>query len=179
MIEALLAAPGASAAALAALGFLAACPLMRSRRPLLACQFGAGCAFASHYALLGIDAASAICGLGAAQAGAALFAERLRALDRIGWALIPCMVGAALWFWAGPISLLAAAAMAMVATARMQSEEARLRALLVAGSALRAAHDAMAASWIAFAADLLAGALGAQALARLRRAGASRGMAFA
>lgn len=167
MIETLLETPLASAAGLAAAALLVACPLMTRRETILLAQLGVGVMFALHFTLLGITAEAAVNVLGALQALAALFAGRHPALNRAGHALIPLMAAAGLWFWTGPVSGLAVIAMALIALARMQENEERLR-LLLAGCLAWTAHDAIAGAWIALGSDLLTGFLGLAMLMQTR-----------
>lgn len=139
---------------IAAALFLTAAPAFRSRRMILLVQLAAGLCFAAHYLCLGITVAAAANMLGMVQTGAALFAARSTAMNRLGYALIGLMVLTGLWFWQGPISGLSVAAMVLIALARMQSNEIHLRLLLLAGGGFWVMHDIMGAAWIAVAADI-------------------------
>lgn len=156
-------------------------PMLRSRRAILLAQLGASLCFASHYALLGIEAASAANVLGAVQTVAALFAARSAAMNRLGFGLICLMVLAGVLLWQGPISALSVAATALIALGRMQRDDVHLRLLLLAGGGVWIAHDLLAAAWI----PLLAGigavvtgvvALGAMFVSALWRPQASTGL---
>ena len=129
-------------------------PLFRSRRTILLAQLAAGICFAAHYACLGITAAAAANVLGIVQILAALFSVRSAAMNRLGYALICLMVLVGLWFWQGPISALSVTATALIALARMQSDELRLRLLLLAGSGFWTMHDLVGEAWIVLAADI-------------------------
>lgn len=171
MFESLAATPAATAAGLVAAACLVGCPLLPSRRAMLAAQLAMAAGFALHYGLLGLAAAAAMNALSAAQTLAAIAAPRWPALGRAGYALIPAMAAVGLWFWDGPTTALAAAAMATIAVARMQADETDLRVLLLGGALLWSAHDALVAAPIPLAADLIAGVLGvAVLLGRNRRA---------
>jgi hypothetical protein len=169
MFETLLATPVASAAGLAAAGLLIACPMMTSRQGMLIAQIGVGCLFACHFLLLGVHAAGAVNVLGATQAAAALFATRHAWLGRIGYALIPQMIAAGLWFWSGPVSALAVGAMTVIALARMQEDEADIRHMLLGGTLLWTAHDAIVGAWIPLGADIVTGLISILALSAMRR----------
>ncbi len=147
--------------------FLTVAPLFPSRRAILISQLAAGIAFASHYAVLGIAVASLVNCLGCIQTVAAMLAGRSRAFNRLGYALIVMMMGVGLWFWQGPISLLSVTAMTLIALARMQQCQIRLRLLLLAGGVFWMAHDYLSAAWIALAADIGALAIGSVALFNL------------
>ncbi|MEO3415227.1 YgjV family protein [Roseovarius sp. CAU 1744] len=142
-------------------------PAFRARRSILLCQLAAALFFAAHYIFLGIAVASAVNILSAIQTGAAVFAVRSTAMRGLGYVLI-CLMGlVGLWFWQGPVSGLSVAATILIATARMQADQVRLRLLLLAGGCFWTAHDFAAEAWIALAADLGALAMGLVALATL------------
>jgi len=159
--------PAASAAGFLALVGLTAWPLFSSRRGILLAQLGAGVAFACHYALLGIFAPSLVNVLGSVQTGAALFSTRSEAMNRIGYGLIPLMIGAGIYFWTGPTSALCVAAMGLIALGRMQTSQWTLRLLILAGGVFWSAHDYLVESWIALAADLLSLTVGLAMLAQM------------
>jgi Bacterial inner membrane protein len=143
---------------------LTASPMFRSRRMILLAQLAAGLCFASHYVCLGITVAAAVNLLGMVQTAAALFSARSAAMGRLGYALIVLMALVGLCFWQGPISALSVAATSLIALARMQSNEVRLRSLLLAGGAFWVMHDGLAGAWIAVTADIGAAVMGAAAL---------------
>ncbi|MGD1876267.1 MAG: YgjV family protein [Kiloniellaceae bacterium] len=143
---------------------LSAAPMFRSRRMILLVQLGAALCFSAHYLCLGLTVAAVANMLGMVQIGAALFAEKSRAMSRLGYALIGLMALLGFAFWQGPVSGLAVAAMVLIALARMQANELRLRGLLLAGGCFWMMHDFMGAAWIALAADIGAFAMGAVTL---------------
>jgi len=146
---------------------LVATPLFRSRRMILLAQLVAGLSFATHYAFLGIAVAAAVNVLGSVQTYAALLATRSAAMNRLGYGLICLMALIGIWFWQGPISLLSVVAMTLIALARMQTIELRLRGLLLAGGCFWMMHDFAGEAWIAFAADIGAVLTGTLALLAL------------
>lgn len=160
--------PAASAAGLVAFGCLSLWPLVRSRPGILAMQLGAGLGFAAHYALLGLGTTAVVAGLGAAQSAAALLSVRFPVLAKAGWALIPAMVLAGLVHWSGWTTVFCVTAMSLIAWGRMQEDVLRLRLFILAGGCFWVVHDAAVGSWIALAADLVSGALGIHAIARIR-----------
>jgi hypothetical protein len=97
----------------------------------------------------------------------ALYATRSEALNRIGYGLIPLMIGAGVYFWTGPTSALCVAAMGLIALGRMQDNQWTIRILILAGSVFWAAHDNLLSSWIALAADLLSLIIGLAMLANM------------
>lgn len=170
MLDSFLDNPAASAVGFFALVCLTVCPLFRTRNGILWAQLGAGAGFASHYALLGIAAPSLVNVLGLVQTLAALFSTRSEALNRIGYGLIPPMIGAGIYFWTGPTSALCVAAMGLIALGRMQSNQRTLRLLILAGGGFWLAHDYLAGAWIALTADFLSLTMGLAMLANMARA---------
>jgi len=167
MLTAFLEHPAASVAGFFALACLAVWPLFRTRNGILLAQLGAGICFTIHYALLGIAAPSLVNLLGSVQTGAALFSTRNRALNRIGYSLIPMMIGAGIYFWTGPTSALCVAAMGLIALGRMQRNQWHLRLLILAGGTFWSLHDYLVGSWIALAADLMSLAVGLAMLTKM------------
>ena len=133
---------------------LTGAPMLTSRRAILLAQLGASLSFATHYALLGIEAASAANVLGTVQTVVALFTARSAAMNRLGFGLICLMMLAGVVLWQGPISALSVAATALLALGRMQRNDVHLRLLLLAGGAVWIAHDLVAAAWIPLLADI-------------------------
>lgn len=148
----------------AAAAILTASPLLRGRQALLYAQLAAGLCFAAHYAFLGIAVAAAVNVIGSVQTIAALSSTRNAAMNRLGYVLIVLMALVGLVFWQGPISALSVAAMSLIALARMQADELRLRALLLAGGSFWLVHDLAGEAWIALAADVGSVAIGGAAL---------------
>lgn len=143
---------------------LTASPMFRSRHRILLAQLAAGSFFAAHYLCLGITVAAAAGLLGTVQTGAALLAARSAAMTWLGYALVGLMALMGLFFWQGPISALSVIAMTLIALARMQSDELRLRVLLLAGGGVWALHDFVAQAWIALTADIGAFVMGVTTL---------------
>jgi hypothetical protein len=143
---------------------LTAAPMFRSRRMILLAQLGAGICFAAHYVCLGIAVAAAANMLGTVQTGAALLAGRSAVMSWLGYVLIGLMVLLGLYFWQGPISALSVAATSLIALGRMQSNEVRLRVLLLAGGGFWIMHDFLGEAWIALTADIGAATMGAAVL---------------
>lgn len=146
---------------------LTVAPIFRARRTILLAQLGAALCFAAHYFCLDIAVASGVNVLNAFQIGAALFAAKSAAMNRLGYALICLMALVGLGFWQGPISGLSVAATVLIALARMQSNELNLRVLLLAGGCFWTMHDFTAEAWIALAADIGALLMGVVALSSL------------
>jgi len=167
MLNSFLEYPAASAAGFFAFLCLAVWPLFRTRSGILVAQLGAGVGFACHYALLGIAAPSLVNMLGSVQTCAALFSTRSGAVNKIGYGMIPLMIGAGIYFWTGPTSALCVAAMGLIALGRMQRNQWSLRLLILAGGAFWSVHDYLVGSWIALAADLLSLTMGLAMLAKM------------
>lgn len=139
-------------------------PVFRTRRAILLAQLGAALCFATHYATLGIAVAAAVNIIGSVQTGAAMMSARSAAMNWLGYALIALMALIGLWFWQGPISGLSVVAMTLIALARMQSDQIRLRVLLIAGGCAWLVHDFIGEAWIAFGAGVGAVVIGIAAL---------------
>jgi hypothetical protein len=167
MLSSFLESPAASAAGFFALVCLAVWPLFRTRKGILLAQLGAGVGFASHYALLGIVAPSLVNMLGSVQTIAALYSTRSGTLNKIGYGLIPLMIGAGIYFWTGPTSALCVVAMGLIALGRMQRNQWTLRLLILAGGVSWSVHDYLVGSWIALAADLLSLSMGLAMLTKM------------
>ena len=167
MLDSFLDNPAAAAAGFFALVCLTVCPLFRTRSGILWAQLGAGVGFASHYALLGIAAPSLVNVLGSVQTGAALFSTRSEALNRVGYGLIPLMIGVGSYFWTGPTSALCVVAMGLIALGRMQENQWTLRLLILARGVFWSAHDYLEGAWIAHTADLLSLTMGVGMLASM------------
>ena len=174
MLTSVLENPATSAAGFLALVCLAVWPLFRTRNGILLAQLGAGVGFTIHYALLGIAAPSLVNLLGSVQTSAALFSTRSRVLNRIGYGLIPLMIGVGIYFWTGPTSALCVAAMGLIALGRMQRNQWTLRLLILAGGVSWSVHDYLVGSWIALSADLMSLAMGLAMLTKMALAEAAR-----
>ena len=150
----------ATALGLLAAGMLVGSTLIASPRRMLQVQTGVGLAFGAHFLLLGIVPAAAMNGLAAVQAAAAIVALRRPAAGFIGYGVIPMLWVAGAAAWSGPLTLLAVAAMTVVALARMMTREMPMRFAFLAGSALWFAHDVLAMAWIPLCADVLCFVIG-------------------
>jgi hypothetical protein len=139
-------------------------PAFRCRQAMLVAQFAAGACFLAHYICLGITVAAAANALGLVQTLAALFAARSAAMKRLGYGLIILMVLSGLWLWQGPISALSVIAMTSIALGRMQTDQLKLRLLLLLGGIAWIAHDFLSEAWLALAADIGAFTIGLAAI---------------
>lgn len=151
------------ASGIAAIFFLMAAPMLRTRRGILISQLAAGVSFVVHYWAFGIPVAALVNTLGCIQTVAALKAGPDAASRRLGYGLALLMVGVAILFWDGPASTLSVAGMALIAIGRMQGDPFHLRLMILAGGVFWLAHDILSEAWLAVAADagaLLTGAFG-------------------
>lgn len=155
MIDSLFANPSATAAVMFAVACQILWPFCGRRSLIILLQLGINTGFTAHYGLLGYWAASAVSALAATQAVTALFAGSSGLVNRLGYCLIPAMICVGLALWTGPLTLLAVAAMSIIALGRMQTTDLPLRVMLTAGAAIWAVHDIIIASYFAFAADLM------------------------
>lgn len=156
--------PATLVTGVAAAVFLTCGPAFRSRQAMLLAQLAAGACFLAHYVCLGISVAAAANAIGLVQTLAALFASRSMAMNRLGFGLIVLMVLSGLWLWQGPISALSMIAMTSIALGRMQTDQLRLRLLLLVGGVAWIAHDFLGEAWIALAADIGAFTIGLAAV---------------
>ncbi len=139
---------------------LVSSPLMRSRSAILMLQLCATVFFALHYACIGVMAACVVNLICTIQTMAAILAPESRKLNAIGWALIPVIMATAIIFWVGPVSILSSLATIALAVGRMQTDEYKLRFLIIIGGGFWIAHDYIVESWIALSADILTFAIG-------------------
>lgn len=145
---------------LLAAGMLVGSAMITSPRRMLQVQTGVGLAFGVHFLMLGIVPAAAMNGLAAVQAAAAIVALRRPAAGIVGYGIIPMLWAAGAVAWSGPLTLLAVAAMTVVALARMMTREMPMRFAFLAGSALWFAHDVVVLAWIPLCADVLCFVIG-------------------
>jgi hypothetical protein len=143
-----------------AAGMLVGSAMITSPRRMLQVQTGVGLAFAAHFLMLGLVPAAAMNGLAAVQAAAAIVALRRPVASVVGYGIIPMLWVAGAVAWSGPLTLLAVAAMTVVALARMMTREMPMRFAFLAGSALWFAHDVLALAWIPLCADVLCFVIG-------------------
>lgn len=143
-----------------AAGMLVGSALITSPRRMLQVQTGVGLAFGAHFLMLGLVPAAAMNGLAAVQAAAAIVALRRPAAGLVGYGIIPTLWIAGAVAWSGPLTLLAVAAMTVVALARMMTREMPMRFAFLAGSALWFVHDVTVGAWIPLCADILCFVIG-------------------
>ncbi|KRS19203.1 YgjV family protein [Roseovarius indicus] len=149
---------------LAAILCLSSSPAFGNRKAMLTAQLAASAFFLAHYLCLGITVAAAANALGFVQTLAAILAPCSARMNRLGYGLIGLMLLGGFWFWQGPISGLSMLAMTAIALGRMQTDQLRLRLLLLAGGAAWIAHDFIGEAWLALVADIGAFMIGLVAL---------------
>jgi hypothetical protein len=136
-------------------------PFFRSRTAMLAVQLGVGLWFGLHYALLGASTAAFANGLGGTQTLLALLFAGSAKMKWSGYLPLPLMLALAALTWGGWPSLFAALGTVLLAIGRLQTDEKRLRILVVLGTAPWLVHDILIGSPIAIVdgASLLMGCL--------------------
>ncbi len=150
MISAMLNDPLSTAGAIFGAICLISWPLFQTRSAMLTVQLGVGVGFGLHYALLGATTAAVANILGSLQIVVSIPAGNTPRLRWAGYAFIPAMLLISVATWDGLPSLFAAFGTVMLAFGRMQSDENRLRLLVLAGTAFWFLHDLMLRSPLAF-----------------------------
>jgi hypothetical protein len=159
--------PLASVFGIVGLVCLAIWPVFHSRATIMAAQLAIGIAYALHYALLEAWTGAAVTLVGALQALSTLHLSAERRLRFIAFAFLPIPGFIAAATWVGVPSLLAATALTLIMIGRMQSDEYRMRLVLLAAAPIGMAHDLMIGSLPAFAGGAIAMLIGAVILWRL------------
>lgn len=141
-------------------------PLFKSRRKILTVQLGATCAYATSYALMGQETATAICLTGAIQTTIAILAGDTWWLKKMGYAFLPLvlLIGAATY--AGIHTLFAVTACCLVMIGRLQSETLRMRRIQLMASPFGATHDLLIGAWPCLAGALVTFTIALAAYAR-------------
>lgn len=128
---------------------LATWPLFRTRLAMLWVQLGIGIGFGLHYALLGATTAAMANVLGSVQIAVSILVGTSPRLRWTGYLFIPVMLFLPLVTWDGVTSLFAAIGTVVLAVGRMQSQEQKLRLLVLAGTLFWLVHDVLLFSPIA------------------------------
>lgn len=156
-------------AASAACAFGALClviwPLFKARASILVVQIGIGLGFGLHYALLGAMTAALVNLLGSVQILVSLLSGTSRAGRVLGYSFIPAAIAISALTWGGYASAFAGIGTAIIAYGRMQTNEFRLRMVVLAGTIPWAIHDVLIMSPVAIV-DALSLAVGAWSVAR-------------
>lgn len=139
---------------MAGLAAQVAWPLFRKRDTMLTVQLAASCSYATSYALMGQQTATAVCLTGAIQTTVALLAGDRSWFGRMGYAFLPMVLVIGTVTYAGPQTLLAVTACCLTMIGRMQSDTLRMRGVQLMASPFGAAHDVVIGAW-----PCLAGAL--------------------
>jgi hypothetical protein len=156
----------ASAFGVAGLAAQLVWPLFRSRQSMLTVQLGAACSYATSYALIGQDTATAVCLTGAIQTTVALLAGDRPWLSRMGYVFIPVVLAVGALTYSGLPTILAVTACCLIMLGRMQFDPLRMRGLQLTASPLGMAHDVAVGAWPCLAGALAAFAIGLAAFRR-------------
>lgn len=122
-------------------------PLFQSRETMLTIQLAGTCSYATSYALLGQDTATAVCLTGAIQTTVALLAGDRPWISRMGYLFLPLVQLFGVLTFSGLPTLLAVTACCLTMLGRMQSDTLRMRGLQLTASPFGAAHDAVVGAW--------------------------------
>ena len=151
-------------------------PLLRSRQAMLKGQLGAACCYATSYAMMGRETATAVCLIGAIQTTVALLAGERPWLSRMGYAFLPVVLGAGVLTYAGLPTIFAITACCLTMIGRLQSDTLRMRGVQLTASPFGAAHDVVVGAWPCLVAATVTFAIALTAFRRElrgRRLGAS------
>jgi len=143
-----------------------AAPLFARRGTILTAQLAASCLYASSYALMQQQTATAVCLIGAAQTTLALVAGERPWLNRTGYAFLPIALVIGLFTFSGLATLLAVTACCLTMIGRLQCDLIRMRATQLCASPFNAAHDIVIGAWPCLLGGLLTFAVAAAALRR-------------
>lgn len=141
-------------------------PLFRSKEAMLVTQLGATCSFATSYALMGQDTASAVCLTSAIQTTVALLAGHRPWLNRMGYVFLPLVLAIGFFTYSGLTTILAVTACCLAMIGRMQSDTLRMRGVQLTASPFGAAHDFFAGAWPCLAGALVSFSIAATAFRR-------------
>lgn len=141
-------------------------PLLRNREGMLSVQLGASCSYATCYALMGKETATAICLTGALQTAIALLAGERPWLSRLGYAFLPAVLAIGVATWSGLPTILAVTACCLVMIGRMQLDTLRMRGVQLTASPFGAAHDVAVGAWPCLAGAILSFTLAVTAFRR-------------
>lgn len=169
----------ATIAGILAMACLAISPLFKHRTAVLTAQLGTSAGFGAHYALSGITTAAVSCGLSAVQVLLAIPLATRPSFKPVFYLFAPVLVVAAILTWQGPVSGMAAAALAFTTMARMQERTGPLRLYMMGAQLAWLAHDVAVLSLPAIAGDVASLLTGAVMVARqylAREAGQGTGL---
>jgi len=141
-------------------------PVFRSRETMLTVQLGATCSFATSYALMGQETATAVCLTGAIQTTVALLAGDRPWLNRMGYVFLPLVLAIGLFTYSGLTTILAVTACCLTMIGRLQTDTLRMRGVQLTASPFGAAHDFVAGAWPCLAGALISFSIAATAFRR-------------
>lgn len=141
-------------------------PLLRSREAMLTGQLSAACCYATSYALMGRETATAMCLIGAIQTTVALLARERSWLSGMGYLFLPVVLAAGVLTYSGLPTIFAITACCLTLVGRLQPDTLRMRGIQMTASPFGAAHDAVVGAWPCLVAATLSFAI---ALAAFRR----------
>lgn len=141
-------------------------PLLRKRDAILSVQLGASCSYATSYALLGQQSATAVCLIGAIQTTVALLAGDRAWLSRLGYVFLPLVLIIGFITYSGLPTLLAVMACCIIMLGRLQKDTLRMRGIQLTASPFGAAHDVVVGAWPSLAGAVVSFILASTAFRR-------------
>ena len=114
---------------------------------MLTIQLAGTCSYATSYALLGQDTATAVCLTGAIQTTVALLAGSRSSMACAGYLFLPFVLLIGALTFSGPATVLAVTACCLTMLGRMQSDALRMRGVQLSASPFGAAHDVVVGAW--------------------------------
>jgi len=118
-------------------------PLFRTRKAIVALQFGVGAAYCVHYALLGAWSGAGVAGLGASQSALAFFFASRPWFRRVGLFFLPIVASICWMTWSGLSTVCALAAVTLIMLGRLQRDTLSLRVLQLTAAPFGMAYDIM------------------------------------
>lgn len=118
-------------------------PLFRTRKAIVAVQFGVGADYSVHYALLDAWSGAGVAGLGAAQSALAFFCGNRPWFRWVGLVFLPVVASISYVTWSGPPTVCAFAAVTLIMLGRLQRDTLSLRVLQLAAAPFGMSYDIM------------------------------------
>lgn len=144
-------------------------PLFRKREALLSIQLAATCSYATSYALMGQETATAVCLTGAIQTTVALLAGDRKWLPKLAYVFLPVVLGLGAMTYAGIQTVFAVMACCLMMLGRMQSDTLSMRRIQLCASPFGATHDVIVGAWPCLAGACFSFAIALTGFLRERR----------
>jgi len=144
----------ATIAGMLAMVCLTLSPLFKHRTSILAAQLATSAGYGVHYALCGLPTAAVSCGLSAIQSILAIPLASRPSLKPLFYLFVPVLLLGTVLTWQGPVSGVAAVALALTTLARMQKRPDQLRIIMLGAQSAWLVHDAAVWSLPAITGDI-------------------------